>query len=57
MAKKCIYCEEKSVIKRGKQSGRQVYYCKNCSKYFSSKKQTSRKNKSIVDKLTFKKNF
>ena len=55
MSKHCIFCYSTKVIKKGKQSGRQKYLCKNCNKYFQSKPQKSRKVNSVVNALTFKK--
>ena len=55
MSKYCIYCKSISIIKKGKQSKRQKYFCKDCGKYFQTKPQKSRLSESIISKLTFKK--
>jgi transposase-like protein len=55
MSKHCIFCNSTEVIKKGKQSSRQKYYCKNCNKNFQSKAQNSRKIASVINDLTFKK--
>jgi transposase-like protein len=55
MSKYCIFCSSSEVIKKGKQSGRQKYFCKNCRKNFQSKPQKSRQKDSVINQLTFKK--
>ena len=55
MSKYCIFCNSTSIIKKGKQSNRQKYYCKTCFKWFQSNKQPNRKTNLIINQLTFKK--
>jgi len=54
--KNCPRCNSNQVVKNGFQSGRRVYKCKSCGKKFQNKKVISRKNSTIISKLTFKKN-
>ena len=55
--KNCPHCNSNRVVKNGFQYGRRRYKCKNCNKQFQNKKVTLRKDKIVLDLLTFKKNL
>lgn len=50
----CPYCNcTKNIIKYGKQSNKQRYYCRNCNKVFQNKPRPSRLQNLIWDDLVF----
>jgi transposase-like protein len=51
----CPECKSTKITKKGKQSGRQKYVCKECKNWFQTKSQKNRLTNSIVNNLTFKK--
>jgi transposase-like protein len=51
----CPKCKSDKIIKKGKQSRRQKYLCKECKNWFQNDTQKGRLADSVVNSLTFKK--